>query len=155
MDGTASVSFSLPLALWCFYLVSALVGAYGQSLGKSELAKGCDCMKKMIALGFTAICILCLFGCSNSNLDNAPTLTGFIQEIHDDHILISTSTSEGYPYGASFDITINIKNCDTIYHPLAVGDEITVYYDGNMTGLDPTQINTVYAITLKTPANQS
>jgi len=112
-------------------------------------------MKKLTALLSAAICILCLFGCSNRNLDDKPSVTGFIQEIHDDYILIATSTAEGYPYGASFDVSINIKECDAIYNPLTVGDEIVVYYDGNMSDTDPVQIETVYAIKLKTPADIS
>lgn len=112
-------------------------------------------MKKLIALVLAFVCVLGLVGCNNRNLENKPTVTGFIQEIHDDCIIIYTSTADGYPYGASFDVSINIKNCDAIYSPLAIGDEIVVYYDGNMAESNPPQINTVYAITLKTPANRA
>lgn len=80
------------------------------------------------------------------HLLNNPT-----KEIHNDSILIATSTADGYPYGASIDVSISIKECDTIYTPLAVGDEIVVYYDGKMAEGNPALVNTVYAITLKTP----
>ena len=36
-----------------------------------------------------------------------------------------------------------------------IGDEIVVYYDGNIAESYPMQINTVYAITLKTPADRA
>ena len=37
----------------------------------------------------------------------------------------------------------------------SIGDEVVVYYDGNVAESYPMQINTVYAITLKTPANRA
>ena len=36
-----------------------------------------------------------------------------------------------------------------------VGDEVVVYYDGSIAESDPLRISTVYAITLKTPADRS
>ena len=108
-------------------------------------------MKKLIAFLLALVCALGLAGC-NRNFDDKPSVTGIIKEIHDDHILIATSTEEGYPYGASFDISVNIKDCDAIYKPLAIGDKIVVYYDGNMLGDDPVIIDTVYAITLESKA---
>ena len=111
-------------------------------------------MKKLIVLALALACVLGLIGCSKK-FEDKPTVTGFIKEIHDDHILIATATAEGHPYGASFDIFINTKDCDEIYNPLTVGDEIIVYYDGNIAESEPAQINTVYAIKLKAPANQS
>ena len=36
-----------------------------------------------------------------------------------------------------------------------IGDEVVVYYDGNVAESDPVQINTVYAITLKTPDDRT
>ena len=37
----------------------------------------------------------------------------------------------------------------------SIGDEVVVYYDGNIAESYPMQINTVYAITLKTPADRA
>ena len=111
-------------------------------------------MKKLIAFLLALACVLGLAGCSK-NLDDKPTVTGIIKEVHDDYILIATSTADGYPYGASIDVSISVKECNTIYTPLAVGDEIVVYYDGKMAESNPALVNTVYAITLKTPANKS
>ena len=111
-------------------------------------------MKKLIALALALTYVLGLVGCSR-NFDDKPTVTGFIKEIHDDHILIATSTAEGHPYGASFDIFINTRDCDEIYNPLTVGDEIIVYYDGNIAESEPAQIKTVYFVKMKTPTNQS
>ncbi len=105
-------------------------------------------MKKLIALVLALVCVLVLVGCSK-NFEDKPTVIGSIKEIYDDHILIATSTTEGYPYGASVDISISTKDCNEIYNPLTVGDEIIIYYDGNIAESEPVQINTVYAIKLK------
>lgn len=110
-------------------------------------------MKKTSLLLFLTIWFVFLFGCANSDYDDLPTVTGVIREIHDNSILISTSTEEGYPYGASFDISVNISDCEAIDHSLSVGDQVIVYYDGNMEGWDPAQISTVYDVTLKTSAD--
>ena len=109
-------------------------------------------MQKLIALVLALVCVLVLVGCSK-NFEDKPTVIGSIKEIYDDHILIATSTTEGYPYGASVDISISTKDCNEIYNPLTVGDEIIVYYDGNIAESEPAQINTVYAIKLKVKAN--
>lgn len=41
------------------------------------------------------------------------------------------------------------------YADPVVGDEIVVYYDGNVMETYPLKVGTVYAITLKTPANRT
>ncbi len=38
---------------------------------------------------------------------------------------------------------------------VSVGDEVVVYHNGDIAESDPLQINTVYAITLKTPADRT
>ena len=48
-----------------------------------------------------------------------------------------------------------MKNSDGIYSPIQVGDEVTVYYDGNIAESYPMQINKVYAVLLKEPADRS
>ena len=112
-----------------------------------------DDMKRMMALLLVLACCFALGGCGE-NLDDKSSVAGFIKEIRDHHILIATSTAEGHPYGASFDIVVNIADCKEIYDPLQVGDEIIVSYDGNITGTNPSQIHTVYAVARKVPADK-
>ena len=40
------------------------------------------------------------------------------------------------------------------YTDISVGDEIVVYYNGEIEESEPLQINSVYGITLKTSVNQ-
>ena len=50
--------------------------------------------------------------------------------------------------------SLNTENKDS-YTEVVVGDEIVFYYDGMAMETDPLQVSTVYAITLKTPANRA
>ena len=66
-------------------------------------------------------------------------------------ILISIQT-DAYPYGAYCDVSLDAENKDDMVD-FNIGDEVIVYYDGNIAESYPLQINTVYAISLKDPAN--
>ena len=62
-------------------------------------------------------------------------------------------TADGYPNGTRWSISLNVENKDS-YTDIVVGDEIVVYYDGMAAETDPLEVSTVYAITLKTPADR-
>ena len=51
-------------------------------------------------------------------------------------------------------ISLDVKNQDSMTH-FNIGDEVVVYFNGDVAESDPLQISTVYAITLKTPANRN
>ena len=55
-------------------------------------------------------------------------------------------------YGAYCDVSLDAENKDDMVD-FNIGDEVIVYYDGNIAESYPLQINTVYAISLKDPAN--
>ena len=113
-------------------------------------------MKRWTALFLTLVCILGLAGCDNRTMnyiiENEPSITGIVEEVQDDYIIIYINT-EGYPYGASCEVSLDAENKDS-YTDISVGDEVVVYYNGEIAESDPLQINTVYGITLKIPANQ-
>ena len=113
-------------------------------------------MKRCIVIILTLICVLGLVGCNNRTMDyiieNEPNITGIVEEIQDNFIVINIKT-ESYPNGARCKISIDVENKDS-YTDVSVGDEIIVYYNGEIAESYPLQINTVYAITLKTPVNQ-
>lgn len=115
-------------------------------------------MKKCVALVLALICVLGLVGCHqksmNDIISNEPNITGVVEEVGENSILIYIET-DGYPYGANCRVSLDIENEDGLYSPITVGDEVVVYYDGSIAESDPLQINTVYAITLKTPADRS
>lgn len=113
-------------------------------------------MKRCIVFILTLICVLGLGDCNNRTMDyiieNEPNITGIVEEVQDNFIIINIKT-ESYPDGASCKVSLDVENKDS-YTDVSVGDEIIVYYNGEIAESYPLQINTVYAITLKTPVNQ-
>ena len=117
----------------------------------SNLTKECDCMKKLIALVLALVCVLGMVGCNNRSMNyiisNEPSITGIVKETNENAILIENEDGEYW-------VSLNVENKDSVTN-FNIGDEIVVYYDGNIAESYPMQINTVYAITLKTPADRT
>ena len=109
-------------------------------------------MKKYLLILISIICMMGLSGCNNRSMNyiisNEPSMTGIIQETNENSILIENETG-GYW------VSLQVENSDGIYSPIMVGDEVTVYYDGNIAESCPMQINTVYAVLLKEPADRT
>lgn len=101
--------------------------------------------------------VLCMAGCNNKSMnniiENEPSITGTVTEIHARYIQIYIK-NDGYPNGADCNVSLDVENKDGIYSPICVGDKVVVYYDGFIAESSPMQINTVYAITLQTPAGR-
>lgn len=109
-------------------------------------------MKKLIALVLVLVCVLGLIGCNNRSMNyiisNEPSIKGIIKEVNENSILIENESGEYW-------VSLNVENKDGIYSPIIVGDEVSVYYDGNIAESYPMQINTVYAILLIEPADRT
>lgn len=69
-----------------------------------------------------------------------------VKETNDYSILIENETGE-------YRVALDVENKDSVTH-FCIDDEVTVYYDGNIAESYPMQINTVYAIVLKTPGER-
>ena len=108
-------------------------------------------MKKLIALVLALICVLSLVGCNNRSMNyiisNEPSITGIVKETNENAILIENDDGEYW-------VSLNVESKDSVTN-FNVGDEVVAYYDGNIAESYPMQINTVYAITLKTPADRT
>ena len=83
----------------------------------------------------------------NYIISNEPSITGIVKETNENAILIENDNGEYW-------VSLNVENKDSVTN-FNIGDEIVVYYDGNIAESYPMQINTVYAITLKTPADRA
>ena len=109
-------------------------------------------MKKCIAGILSIICLLSLAGCNNRSLNyiisNEPSIVGIIKEVNENSVLIENESGE-------YVVSLNVENSDGIYSPIMIGDEVTVYYDGSIAESYPMQINKVYAILLKEPADRT
>ena len=116
-----------------------------------------DGMKRFISLILSLTFVLVLAGCNNRSMnyiiENEPSVVGVVEEVHDDYVIMYSETAEGYPNGSRWSISLTVESKDSYADPV-VGDEIVVYYDGNVMETDPLKVGTVYAITLKTPANR-
>ena len=108
-------------------------------------------MKKLIALVLALVCVLSLVGCNNRSMNyiisNEPSITGVVKETNENAILIENDDGEYW-------VSLDVENKDSVTN-FNIDDEVVVYYDGNIAESYPMQINTVYAITLKTPADRA
>ena len=71
-------------------------------------------------------------------------ITGIVKEAGENFVLIENEDGE-------YVVSLTVENEDSLTH-FSIGDDIVVYYDGNIAESYPMQINTAYAVTLKTPA---
>lgn len=115
-------------------------------------------MKRILAMALALACLLALVGCNNKSMNyiisNKPSVTGIVEEVHDDYVIMYSETAEGYPNGSRWSIPLEVETQDS-YTDISVGDEIVVYHDGSAMETDPLQVATVFAITLKTPADRA
>ena len=108
-------------------------------------------MKKALALILALVCLLTLAGCDRRSLNdiiaNEPSIMGIVKDLCENAILIENDNGEYW-------VSRNVENKDSVTD-LVLGDEVVVYFDGNVAESYPMQISTVYAITLKTPADRT
>ena len=83
----------------------------------------------------------------NDIIANAPSITGIVKDIGEKAILIENENGEYW-------VSLNVENKDSMVS-FSIGDEVVVYFDGLVAESYPMQINRVYAITLKTPADRA
>ena len=107
-------------------------------------------MKKLTVVFLVMILMFSMAGCNNRSMNyiiqNEPNITGMVKTITNDAFLMENETGEYW-------VSLKVENKDSITH-FNTGDEVVVYFDGNVAESYPMQINTVYAITLKTPADR-
>lgn len=107
-------------------------------------------MKKLTIVFLLMIMMFSMAGCNNRSMNyiiqNEPNITGIVKTITNDTFLMENETGEYW-------VSLKVENKDSMTH-FSIGDEVVVYFDGNVAESYPMQINTVYAITLKTPADR-
>ena len=106
-------------------------------------------MKKVIAL--VLICLLTLAGCDRRSMNyiiqNEPSITGIVKETGEHSILVENDDGEYW-------VSLDVQNGDSMTD-FTIGDKVVVYFDGNIAESYPMQINRVYAIILRTPADRT
>ena len=108
-------------------------------------------MKKALALILALVCLLALAGCDRRSMNyiiqHEPSIQGIVTDTADNAILMENADGEYW-------VSLDVQNGDSMTH-FSIGDEVVVYFDGNIAESYPMQINRVYAITLTTPADRS
>ena len=94
-------------------------------------------------------CLMLLSGCAkdiNYIVDNEPCVRGIVSETSEDYIVIDVNEDdEIYESYASLEVSLDIERKDSM-SSFNIGDEVSVYYDGNITETSPARIDKVYAI---------
>ena len=108
-------------------------------------------MKKLIALVLALVCLLTLAACDTKSMNyiiqNEPSITGLVKDTGDRAILIENDVGEYW-------VSLDVENKDSMTH-FSIGDQVAVYFDGNIAESYPMQISTVYAICLLQPADRT
>ena len=108
-------------------------------------------MNKIVRLCLTILFMFCLIGCGkksmNDIINSESNIIGIVKETTENSILIENENGKYW-------VSLNVENKDSVTN-FNIGDEIVVYYDGMVAESYPMQIKTVYAITLKMPANRA
>ena len=107
-------------------------------------------MKKIISFVLALLCVLGLAGCNRRSMNyiisHEPSITGIVRDVGEHAILIENENVEYW-------VSLDVENKDSMTS-FQIGDEVVVYFDGAVAESYPMQINHVYAITLKTPADR-
>ena len=112
-------------------------------------------MKKYTGLFMMLVVILVsLAGCSRSMnyvIGHEPSFIGTVEDVTDEYILVNVDAEDAiYSDHPNVQVSLDVELKDS-YLDLSSGDEIVVYYDGNITD---GKAEKVYAITLRTPASR-
>ena len=109
-------------------------------------------MKKRIGFIMMFVVILVLLtGCSRSMnyvIGHEPSFIGIVEDVTDEYVLVNVDVEDAiYSDHPNVQVSLDVELKDS-YLDLSNGDEIVVYYDGNVTD---GKVETVYAITMRTP----
>ena len=115
-------------------------------------------MKKQIGFFMVLVVILVsLAGCSRNMgyvIEHEPCFLGQVEEVTGDYVVVAVNENESiYDDYPAVHASLDVEQADSFLN-FEVGDEIAVYYDGNITDGDPAKAEKVYAITLRTPESR-
>ena len=107
-------------------------------------------MKRAAAVFLLLACLLGQAGCARTMDDiiaSEPSVKGIVRSFDKESVVIENGDG-------TYSVSLSVECKDSVTH-FEIGDEIVVYYDGKAAGGDPMRIDTVYAITLRTPASRT
>lgn len=86
-----------------------------------------------------------------NNVTKEANFTGIVEEVYEESILVRTNKDGGIDSDLA-SVSLDVKLKDSI-RDFNIGDEIKVYYDGDVAESYPVQVNNVYAIFLMEAEN--
>ena len=96
-------------------------------------------------------CLLALSACArdiNDLIESEPCVKGMVTQIGEESITIQVSAQDPlYRSYTSLVLSLHVERADSMTH-FKVGDEVAVYYNGEIQETYPAQIPKVYAILL-------
>lgn len=115
-------------------------------------------MKKHICFFVVVVMILVsLAGCSRNMhyvIENEPNFAGIVEDVTEDYVIVAVNNDESiYNDYPTVHVSLDVEQTDS-YMGFGIGDEIVVYYDGNISDEDPAKAEKVYAITMRTPKSR-
>lgn len=106
-------------------------------------------MRKVLSGLLTIALCICFTGCAkdiNYIIEHEPCMKGTVQEIKDEYIVTAVSEDgEGHAENQQILVSLDVERKDS-FTDFEIGDEVAVYYDGDITEGDPARIEKVYAI---------
>lgn len=107
-----------------------------------------------VSMLILVICLVTISGCKrnmNSVIGNEPRFVGVVESFTDEYVLVQLNEDDPlYDNYATIHVSLDVELKDS-FLAFVPGDEIVVYYDGNITD---GKAENVYAITLQTPSSQ-
>lgn len=96
--------------------------------------------------------ILLLTGCSKpmdmNNVVKEPNFSGFVETVSEGTILVKVNEDEEeFKSSDLISVSLDVQLKDSMTD-FKIGDEVRIYYDGNIAESYPAQVNKVYAIML-------
>jgi len=114
-------------------------------------------MKKLFVFLLSALLLFGMGGCRqtmNDVIANEPNFMGIVTDVTESSILVAVDeSSDAYRSCHEIWVSLDVEMADSMTH-FSIGDEVVVYYDGMIMETYPGQVNTVYAILLRTPADR-
>lgn len=114
-------------------------------------------MKRLYAFILSVVLLLGMSGCGRTMDDviaNEPNFLGTVTEVMDNSIMVAVNeSSDAYRSCSEIRVSLDVEMADSMTH-FNVGDQVCVYYDGIILLSSPGQVNTVYAILLRTPVDR-